>query len=73
MAESKGKLKFLYLSQDDVLQVDLTMAEAVELCTQSFREHASGKIENPPKPGVHPNPDSFIHAMPGNSNYNINE
>jgi len=30
-----------------------------------FAEHGAGRVENPPKPGVHPLPDTFIHAMPG--------
>lgn len=64
--ESSKKISFLYLSQDDVLKVGLTMAEAMELCQESFSQHSSGKVENPPKPGVHPLPDAFIHAMPGN-------
>jgi ornithine cyclodeaminase/alanine dehydrogenase-like protein (mu-crystallin family) len=34
---------------------------AVELM---FREKAEGRYEMPPKPGIHPRPDSFIHAMP---------
>lgn len=59
------KLTFLFLSQEDVVSVGLTMAEAIELCSQSFREHSTGKIENPPKPGVHPQSNAFIHAMPG--------
>jgi ornithine cyclodeaminase/alanine dehydrogenase-like protein (mu-crystallin family) len=65
MAEYPKTISFLYLSQDDVLKVGLTMAEAMDLCAQSFTEHAHGKVENPPKPGVHPLPDAFIHAMPG--------
>lgn len=59
------KISFLYLSQDDVIKVGLTMAEVIDLCTESFRQHSQGKVENPPKPGIHPLPDAFIHAMPG--------
>jgi ornithine cyclodeaminase/alanine dehydrogenase-like protein (mu-crystallin family) len=65
MAVDQQPMKFLYLSHDDVLKVGLTMAETMDLCAQSFTEHARGKVENPPKPGVHPLPDAFIHAMPG--------
>lgn len=65
MAEHSKVIKFLYLSLDDVLKVGLTMAEVMELCTVSLTEHAHGRVENPPKPGVHPLSDAFIHAMPG--------
>ena len=65
MAEQMERIKFLYLSQDDILKVGLTMAEVMDMCKESFEQHSSGKVENPPKPGVHPLPDAFIHAMPG--------
>lgn len=29
-----------------------------------FREKGEGRVEMPPKPGIHPTPDDFIHAMP---------
>jgi len=29
-----------------------------------FREKGEGRTEMPPKPGIHPRSDSFIHAMP---------
>jgi ornithine cyclodeaminase/alanine dehydrogenase-like protein (mu-crystallin family) len=29
-----------------------------------FKEKGEGKVEMPPKPGIHPRPDAFIHAMP---------
>jgi ornithine cyclodeaminase/alanine dehydrogenase len=29
-----------------------------------FREKGEGRTEMPPKPGIHPRADSFIHAMP---------
>ena len=29
-----------------------------------FREKGNGKVEMPPKPGIHTRPDAFIHAMP---------
>ena len=30
-----------------------------------MKAHGRGETENPPKIGVHPQPDAFIHAMPG--------
>ena len=59
-----SKISFLYLSEPDVIKVGLTIAEVVELCGQSLTEHGRKLVENPPKPGIHPQPDAFIHAMP---------
>ncbi len=40
------------------------MPEIIEAPEVAFREHGEGKVEMPPKPGVHSRPDAFIHAMP---------
>jgi len=57
-------LEVLYLSKKDVEKVGLSMAEIIETVENSFREKGEGRVEVPPKPGIHPRPDSFIHAMP---------
>ncbi len=54
----------LYLSRVDVETVDLPMREIIELLEKAFREKGNGKVEMPPKPGIHTMPDAFIHAMP---------
>ncbi len=56
--------KILYLSAQDVADVGLSMAEIIEALEGMFREKGSGELEMPPKPGIHPRADSFIHAMP---------
>ena len=56
--------KLLYLSQADVASAGPTMAEIVEALEQMFREKGKGRVEMPPKPGIHTRPDAFIHAMP---------
>jgi len=57
--------QLLYLSQDDVKAVGLTMAEIIDALDIAFREKGKGKTEMPPKPGIHPGGgDNFIHAMP---------
>ncbi len=59
----KGQL--LYLSQADVVSVGVTMAEIIDLLEAAFREKGDGRVEMPPKPGIHPGEgDNFIHAMP---------
>jgi ornithine cyclodeaminase/alanine dehydrogenase-like protein (mu-crystallin family) len=56
--------KLLYLSKKDVDKIDLSMEEIIEALDEAFKEKGRGKIEMPPKPGIHTQPDAFIHAMP---------
>jgi ornithine cyclodeaminase/alanine dehydrogenase-like protein (mu-crystallin family) len=57
--------RLLYLSQAEVESVGLGMAEIIELLETAFREKGQGRVEMPPKPGIHPGGgDNFIHAMP---------
>lgn len=54
----------LYLSRRDVEDVGLPVREVIGIVEHSLREKGNGRVEMPPKPGIHPRPDSFIHAMP---------
>ena len=56
--------KFLYLSQSDVAAAGPSMAEIIVVLERMFREKGEGRVEMPPKIGVHTMPDAFIHAMP---------
>jgi len=56
--------KILYLSRADVESVGLDMPTIIGLLEDAFLEKSQGKIEMPPKPGIHPGGDAFIHAMP---------
>ena len=56
--------KMLYLSKADVEQVNLPMEEIIEALDEAFKEKGLGRVEMPPKPGIHTMPDAFIHAMP---------
>ncbi|MGY5865119.1 MAG: ornithine cyclodeaminase family protein [Candidatus Thorarchaeota archaeon] len=63
MSESKNRL--LYLSQADIIRINLSMSEIIDQLEQAFAEKAEGRVEMPPKPGIHPGEaDNFIHAMP---------
>jgi ornithine cyclodeaminase/alanine dehydrogenase len=42
----------------------LDMPTILRLLEEAFREKGQGKVEMPPKPGIHTMPDAFIHAMP---------
>jgi len=54
----------LYLSRADVEAVALDMKTMIGLLETAFREKGRGRVEMPPKPGVHTQPDAFLHAMP---------
>lgn len=56
--------KVLYLSRADVENVNLPMSQIIDLLEKAFLEKGNGKVEMPPKPGIHTMPDAFIHAMP---------
>jgi ornithine cyclodeaminase/alanine dehydrogenase-like protein (mu-crystallin family) len=56
--------KILYLSRADVASLDLKMESIIAALEHMFQEKGEGRVEMPPKPGIHPWPDSFIHAMP---------
>ena len=62
MVDMPGEL--LYLSSEDVARVGLPIAEVIATVEAAFREKGEGRAEMPPKPGIHPMPDAFIHAMP---------
>jgi ornithine cyclodeaminase/alanine dehydrogenase-like protein (mu-crystallin family) len=53
-----------YLSRADVEAVGLSALEVVDLLEAAFRAKRAGDVEMPPKVGVHPREDAFIHAMP---------
>jgi ornithine cyclodeaminase/alanine dehydrogenase len=59
-----GTSRLLYLSRADVERVSLDVAAIIQLLDTAFREKGEGRVEMPPKPGIHPRPESFIHAMP---------
>lgn len=54
----------LYLTCADVEAAGLGMAEIIAALERMFREKGEGRVEMPPKIGIHPMPDAFIHAMP---------
>jgi alanine dehydrogenase len=56
--------RILYLSREAVRTIGLEPQAVIAALERMFREKAAGRVEMPPKPGVHPRPDAFIHAMP---------
>ncbi len=53
-----------YLSRQQVEETGISMAEMIEVVEAMFRDKGHGRVEMPPKPGIHTRPDAFIHAMP---------
>jgi ornithine cyclodeaminase/alanine dehydrogenase len=57
-------LTLRYLARSDVESLALPMTSVIDAVEGAFKEKGEGTAEMPPKPGVHPGPDAFIHAMP---------
>lgn len=56
--------KILYLSRSDVEAINVPMNDLIAALEDMFREKGLGRVEMPPKPGIHTRADAFIHAMP---------
>lgn len=56
--------EILYLSKQNVKEINVSMKEIIDVLEQMFKEKGNGNVEMPPKPGIHTRPDAFIHAMP---------
>ncbi len=56
--------EFIYLSRKDVEKVGVPMRDIIGALERMFVEKGNGRVEMPPKPGIHTRPDAFIHAMP---------
>jgi alanine dehydrogenase len=57
-------VSLLYLSRSDVAGLLPPLDEQLDLVESTYEAVAGGRVELPPKPGIHPRKDSFIHAMP---------
>lgn len=60
------RMEILYLNQQEVASFEIPMAEIITAVEKGFIEMGNGRVEMPPKPGIHPGVDrnNFIHAMP---------
>jgi ornithine cyclodeaminase/alanine dehydrogenase len=58
------RVEMIYLSQEEILDLGIGLREVISLVEKGLYEHGKGRVENPPKPGIHSRSDSFIHAMP---------
>lgn len=58
------KIHLRYLNQNDVLSLNINFDDILSVTEKALKEHGRKAFEMPPKPGIHPLPGSFIHAMP---------
>jgi ornithine cyclodeaminase/alanine dehydrogenase-like protein (mu-crystallin family) len=56
--------EILYLSRHAIENLNIPITEVIRVVEKAFLEKAEGRTEVPPKPGIHPQKDAFIHAMP---------
>jgi ornithine cyclodeaminase/alanine dehydrogenase len=56
--------RILFLNRAEVAGLLPGVHEQLDLVEHTYRALAAGRVELPPKPGVHPRKDSFLHAMP---------
>lgn len=54
----------LYLSRFDIESLGIPIGEVIRIVEDAFYEKSEDRTEVPPKPGIHPQKDAFIHAMP---------
>lgn len=57
-------MNLLHLSREEVAGLLPTVPEQIDLVERTYVALGEGRVELPPKPGIHPRKDSFIHAMP---------
>jgi ornithine cyclodeaminase/alanine dehydrogenase len=56
--------RLLFLGRQEVTGLLPDIPAQLDLVEGAYRALAAGRVELPPKPGVHPRKDSFLHAMP---------
>jgi alanine dehydrogenase len=53
-----------FLRREEVASLLPPVQEQLDLVEETYLQVGAGRVELPPKPGIHPRKDSFIHAMP---------
>ncbi len=56
--------EILILGRSDLEALEIDWSAVVDVLEDAFRHKAAGLVQNPPKPAIHPRPESFINAMP---------
>ncbi|HIY55939.1 MAG TPA: hypothetical protein H9971_07180 [Candidatus Dorea merdavium] len=58
------KIEVRYLSQEDVISLNIGWGDVIDCVARACVEQAQGTVECPPKRGIHTREDAFIHEMP---------
>lgn len=53
-----------FISEADVISMGISMKEVLEAVEAGWKKRGEGLVELPPKIGVHPRHDAYMHAMP---------
>jgi ornithine cyclodeaminase/alanine dehydrogenase-like protein (mu-crystallin family) len=56
--------ELVVLGRDELISLEVGWDDVVGVLEDAFGQKAKGLVQNPPKPALHPRPDSFINAMP---------
>jgi len=64
VVEMSSRKDILYLSRADVEKLKIPARMVIQLVEKAFHKKAESKVEMPPKIGIHPQDNAFIHAMP---------
>lgn len=56
--------ELLYLSRREVAELMPAIPAQLDLVERTYLAMAAGRVELPPKPGIHPRENAFLHAMP---------
>jgi ornithine cyclodeaminase/alanine dehydrogenase len=56
--------ELVYLTRQEVRDLLPPIPAQIDLAERTYAAMAAGRVELPPKPGIHPREDAFIHAMP---------
>jgi ornithine cyclodeaminase/alanine dehydrogenase len=59
-----GRGDLLYLTQEEVVALGVSDRDVIDLVRASLEEHGRKRCEMPAKIGLHPLPDTLMHAMP---------
>ena len=62
--KTENHVPLTYLTRGEVAELLPPLPEQLDLIERTYKAVAEGRVEMPPKPGVHPRENAFIHAMP---------
>jgi ornithine cyclodeaminase/alanine dehydrogenase len=64
VGDHAARAPLAFVDREAVVGALPPLLERVALADRVYRSLARGEVEMPPKIGVHPRPDAFLHAMP---------